>query len=815
MSLVDSNYVSLIHGVSRQDPKDRSEGQCTEQINMMSEPVEGLIRRPGVKSRAVIPLTVDPATSVFLDFTAFNKQFSLIAENTSGDVQCINETDGTNITVYREASAVTHLAAGPTTWAKIGDFLAIASDKVTVTAGSFTPTVVPKHYGNIEVRSGAFSAKYIIKFTGLADFVWTTPDGSASAHVAQAQPEFIANAIYNLLVANATLTSKFSFGWIGNTITIIPLAPANEAELRNFMADDGFGNLRMRYAHDVVKDTTLLPVWAPHGQGLTVGRGGKEPGDYYVYFTQDTSTPDLNPRSGKWLETTAFGENWIGANGTWPTLAYVFPNAGTFICIIGSPAEIEARYAALGFGTIDVPDWGKRERGDSESNPVPRFVGGTIAWMGVFQDRLTILSGNTVSMSRTKDYLQFFRKTVVTLLDDDPAFVSSTFGESSDLLAAVPFDRNLLITALGQQYILYGKVPITPRNISLLASSAFESSPVCAPLSHGNFAYFATANENNAELQEVYTDGAFDTAVARSVSSHVDTYIPGDITRLVGSTKAGMIVAQSAAGKAFIYRYLFNDTERLLSAWSQWIFGGQHMHCRSIRWDGTRMRLLFSGQGGTDLFVGEINLAKVGLLGLPGVVYPDHWFEVTLAAPPRASTTVVVTPSAEQLKVLAQAGTSPIIISDDQNMELPYTRVGDVFTIKDMPVDSTVARFGIDAPGVWKPTMPVARDADGKVVSTATLVVLDMVVTYTMGEAFTINVDTDFNQHYEYEVSPRLAGTVNFTLGERAVAGGKYKFAVMADQDAAEATITVSGTSPLVVTTLDWRGQLYKSGRRI
>lgn len=809
--LVDSNDPSLIHGVSKQDPKDRAPGQCTEQINFQSEPVEGLIRRPGIKLRNTEAQLVDPANSVYVDFTAHAKQFCLIVEKSSGDVQCFNETDATSITVYREAGALPHLQGGISTWAKVGDYLALASDQVTVTTSTVAPGVLIKHYGNIEVRSGAYSARYTVKVRGVADFTYTTPDGTAAAHVAQAQPDNIAAQLVTLMAANATIASRYVLNLLGNTIAIIPLTPADEATLADIMVDDAFGNLRARYAHDVVRDTTLLPVWAPQGMGLTVGRGGQTAGDYYVYFQQDQAVPDNQPRSGRWLESVPYNTNLAGANTTWPPLALIVPSAGTFVCIIGTPTEIASRYSALGFGTLAALDWGRRRVGDSVSNPVPRFVGSKIKWLGVFQDRLTILADNTVSMSKTKDYLQFFRQTVVTLLDDDPCYVASTFGEASELLAAVPFDRNLLITALGQQYLLYGKTTITPKNISLLASSAFESSPVCPPLAHGNFAYFATASLKNADLQEIYTDGAFDTAVARSVSSHVDTYIPGDIDRLIGSTKAGMILAHSKSGVIYVYRYLFNDSERLLSSWSKFIVGGDTMICRAIRWDGTRIRTICSS--GTDFFLGEMDLTKTGLSGMKDTVYPDHWFATAIALP--HGSTVVITPTAEQIAALNAAGTARIIVSDDKNMELPYTRAGDTFTIRDVPTECTEIRIGTNCPAIWKPTMPLARDQDGKVIGTAQLVVLDMTITYTMGSEFTIEVDTKYGQHFEYEVSPRLAGTSGFLLGERPAGGGTYQFGVMSDQSASEATITVEGTSPLAITTLDWRGQLYKNGRRI
>ena len=44
---VESSYDSLLRGVSQQVPQERAIGQHTEQVNMLSDPVNGLARRHG------------------------------------------------------------------------------------------------------------------------------------------------------------------------------------------------------------------------------------------------------------------------------------------------------------------------------------------------------------------------------------------------------------------------------------------------------------------------------------------------------------------------------------------------------------------------------------------------------------------------------------------------------------------------------------------------------------------------------------------------------------------------------------------------
>jgi len=56
-----NSYGSLLRGVSQQVPQDRAEGQHGEQVNMLSDPVNGLTRRHGSKWLAEKLLTAQTA----------------------------------------------------------------------------------------------------------------------------------------------------------------------------------------------------------------------------------------------------------------------------------------------------------------------------------------------------------------------------------------------------------------------------------------------------------------------------------------------------------------------------------------------------------------------------------------------------------------------------------------------------------------------------------------------------------------------------------------------------------------------------------
>mgnify|MGYP001581351820 FL=1 len=68
MSYIESAHKNLLMGVSQQAPQDRVPGQLTTQINMLSDPVTGLRRRPGtefINVLAHMDLTGAPRPKVY------------------------------------------------------------------------------------------------------------------------------------------------------------------------------------------------------------------------------------------------------------------------------------------------------------------------------------------------------------------------------------------------------------------------------------------------------------------------------------------------------------------------------------------------------------------------------------------------------------------------------------------------------------------------------------------------------------------------------------------------------------------------------
>lgn len=62
MAALDGAIKSLMQGVSQQVPRERLDGQVSTQVNMLSDVVNGMRRRPG--ARLVSQLLMDDVSNV-------------------------------------------------------------------------------------------------------------------------------------------------------------------------------------------------------------------------------------------------------------------------------------------------------------------------------------------------------------------------------------------------------------------------------------------------------------------------------------------------------------------------------------------------------------------------------------------------------------------------------------------------------------------------------------------------------------------------------------------------------------------------------
>jgi hypothetical protein len=243
------------------------------------------------------------------------------------------------------------------------------------------------------------------------------------------------------------------------------------------------------------------------------------------------------------------------------------------------PHKIQRLFEADGtpYFSLTRHQYAPRVAGNSDSNAVPSFVGSTINDVFVHGGRLGFVSDENMILSGT-DYgatSNFFRSTVVQLLDSDRIDISMSTGRVDVLQSAVPFANTLMLMSDRAQFRLIAPNALTPATALLQQAASIEASALVRPVSLGTKVFFPQDNVSFTTCMEITSE--VDTAIIDSteITAQAPKYIPSGVHTLCGSQKKQMLFALShnEPNKIFVYKFFEAERNRLQSAWSKWTLG--------------------------------------------------------------------------------------------------------------------------------------------------------------------------------------------------------------------------------------------------
>lgn len=319
-----------------------------------------------------------------------------------------------------------------------------------------------------------------------------------------------------------------------------------DEELRILVAD-GAGFSLTKNAAGTVTVFEDLPPEAANGRVISVGGVGEGDGTYYVIGID-----------GEYVETYAVP--YVIDDDTMPhTIKRKFRNDGTPYFEVG-PHQYAARVV-----------------GDEESNRIPSFINNKINDIFVYKGRLGFLSDENVIMSGANEFgttANFFRKTVIQLLDDDRIDIGMSTGRIDILKNAVSFADTLMVMSDRAQFKLVSGTALSPNTVSIQQSTAFAVSPTVQPINAGNTIYFAQDNLNFTTVREMVAEYDTDIIETNEVTGQAPRYIPTGVFEMAVSTKKELLCLASSnePNSIYVYKYYKNEGERLQSAWSKWTY---------------------------------------------------------------------------------------------------------------------------------------------------------------------------------------------------------------------------------------------------
>lgn len=853
MSKVGGAYDSVVLGVSEQVAHDRRPGQHTEQVNMISDPVHGLSRRRGSLYQDEMVVTTGQLAdyqsdagsmreyTFVIDGTAYSLLYRPRASALGSATFMIlynKTTDSFMPIVYEDDPWVADLiAGGVSAITSVGRYVYIAGrDNVPQVA-------IEDMWGSIAstrrmvawIRGGAYSRTFSVTLTrpdgttlsvsyttkpsaypellDISDIeFWADPptnsepredyqkdvndrvylyQSEVNAWIGEAAEDITGENIAAQLVADL-ISAGVDAGRIGSTVLV------NDPNFIDISADDGGDGTLIRAVGREVQQPTLMSTVHYVGKVVRIRPQGSS--DSEAYYLQAYAKDDV---STGWTEVV-----WREGAGVKQTPTRMFSQAvihdGTMYV-----AKDGAGLAALAPASGDHPEFKASAVGDAVSSPTPEFFGTTITMMTVFQDRLLIGSGGTVNASRPGDYLNFFRQTVLTILDNDPIEMFSYGAEGDTLRSAVMYDRDLIIFGDLKQYGISGRSVLSAKSPNITTVSAHEDATSAYPVASGNFVFYgknASVDEGDLRttLHQLQIGQLLESPVSYEVSQQLDQYIRGTPCQLVALTAPNVILYRTEEMENVVYTYSYVDSQdggqRLLDSWSRWEFNPVLGRlCGISSYKGAALLFTMRQVGSTIVVVADKQSMNTELGALPYLdsmrrgdsLGPDEWHSEV---------------DGEEL-AFACDRTSEFFL-----LGARYDKLAEF--LDQVEVAPSQYWIGAVSPAYVTPTNPYRRDQNGSPVLSGRLTLTQVRPSVTMTSGLIATVDTVNGSRVTTQFNGRVLGSSDNLVSRQPIPTTEVTVSIGKEIRECSYTLASKDWQPLTITAIEWTGQSFNRVRR-
>jgi hypothetical protein len=481
----------------------------------------------------------------------------------------------------------------------LGDYTVVLNSTQVTAESDETVDLWDASIGIVQINAGAYSTVYRLKITdpvnsqfievsletysadGLAPGQAGTP--SASSAEQSIRTNVLAEAFYDLLVGNTSTyignavvsggmstglpSSEWAVSLSESTVSVQRL-DGTPFEMR---PSDTQGDTLIKTAHRSEQLFSDLPIHAKVGMAIEIqGNPEEVESSYWVVFHDTHDNKQIGEWSdGYWRESAKPGIKrsfdpttmphviFRQANGEWqwsPLDGHTYLIAGT---------------------SYTIPKWGERVAGDYEyTNKNPRFVGQKIRDICFHEGRLGLLSGDSLIFSETREPFNFFRLTVLNILDSDRIELAADLRDGDELTHVAPLGSDVVVFSNGRQYVVRAEGPLTPRTASFIEGGQFDASPTSMPIRRKDALVTSNIRGGKAAIFEFRSVGERRPSLDRlDLTAIASDYIT-NLWYLTGSPQTDMMVGLSTdtPDTLWVYTDYMNQGQRVMQAWQKWVW---------------------------------------------------------------------------------------------------------------------------------------------------------------------------------------------------------------------------------------------------
>lgn len=785
---------SLLQGVSQQNPSVRPQGKVSEQVNFVSDVVEGLTSRPAlqwIQSGGVYPTVVARS---FLD--AKTSRGPVTIGYAPGSLLVWDEAGNRVPVTIPTTSATAYIGQDMRAFVLDDDIYLLNRTTPVQTAAGPSASNALHDVGIVYCLGGIYGRTYEVRLSypdgAIAVGSYTTPDGTATGDAAKTENKYIIDALHTALTAHAAYKADTVTGKQNGTMYF-----RRAGGVFLTVADGEDGNY-LRSHTTTVESVDKLAAFAPHGTFLKVtGDDAGDEDDFFLRFNAAT--------------TNTLGEGF-GSEGVWEE--WYDPSEITDWDADTMPHKLSYDGGSY---TFAAAEWAGRRVGNSTSNPFPDIIGRPIRDIEGFQSRFVVVAGPVCLMSRTNEGLDFFKKSALEDIDTDPIEIKSTQQGTSQLDWLIPFDRDLVIMSdPGKgQFLISGASALTPRTASMVSTTSFEikGGGSAKPVTTGRTILFPFQSGRYSGIKEFFTNDEVATNGAETITETLDKYIRGLVIGMETSTNFNMAVFQSDAvqdaSSLYIYQYLWQNTEKVQAAWSRWDFPFEveHFTFRNSRLLVVMRRTDPADAGQTEYIFTELDLER------PIDDFANHHICLDLKQEVTSVNGKVQLPFGNARFVQAEGCSTP-----GRQVQATEADLGNgvwEYTMSTYTVPDGAGVFaGVPIMRSVKPTMPFIRDRNGEPAARTKVVI----------NAFYIEYDNTGYMHVinkgKYRKDPSHFIVDFFPLDEQVddpmqngVRSGRLHVPWGERSDWSELTIISDDVRPTTIIEIEWSGEPFRGSR--
>ena len=538
MPAVTQRVDDYLGGVSRQSDDKKLPGQVEECINGYPDPTFGLTKRPGFQwiGNLGTGTTYDNSKWFFISRTETEKYIGCITPAVGGSTGAIaiwNAVTFAPANITYGTGAQAYLTGARTDY----DVLTI-QDKSIITNKTTTVAKLPdpgfnsNRQGTIKITGTSIDTTYNVSVAGQAIPTYTS--GSTTTYD-QVLTE-LKNRIDALNIANLTVTKLKDNLRLVRTGTSFSLT-----------GTAGPFNNQLNVFQDQVATLDELPTESVHNHVIKVVNSGALTSAYFLKYVANNSTSG----PGYYEETLSPALSTGLDNSTMPhELVNTGVNAFTFQRITYEPRAV----------------------GDDETNDHPSFVGNKITQSFFHNNRLGFLSADTVILSQSAKFFNFYHTSAQTITDSDPIDLSASTVKPVALHSVIPSTQGLVLFSANQQFLMGSADGIlTPSKTVIRTIANYEMDTIIDPVDTGTTINFISKTPSYTRVFAMVTRGENENPQVADIGRVVNEWIPSSVDTLISSAQ-NQFIAFSGQSSRYIYffRQYTEGKDVKLQTWFNW-----------------------------------------------------------------------------------------------------------------------------------------------------------------------------------------------------------------------------------------------------